>query len=101
MVALVEENFVRRIDVSSPTFEILQFLFAFVCFHYTHFDTHIHKNHRLRASPIFIAAGRAKHLHKFSSYQISLEKHDLHSLLYNNTSVCHVDVGDRIIEGYF
>ena len=66
MVALTEENFVRRTDISSQTFYILQFLFACVCFHYTHLDTHIHKNHRLRAYPIFIATGRAKHLHKFA-----------------------------------
>ena len=43
MVALIEENFARRTDVSSPTFELIQFLFACVCFHYTHIDTHIHK----------------------------------------------------------
>ena len=53
MVALIEDNFVRRIDVSSPTFELIKFLFACVCFNYTHLDTHIHKNHRLRASPFF------------------------------------------------
>ena len=27
---------------------------------------HIHKNHHLRESPIFIDAGRAKYLHKFA-----------------------------------
>ena len=52
--------------MSSPTFGILQYLFACVCFHYTHLDTHIHKNHRLWASSIFISAGKAKHLHKFA-----------------------------------
>ena len=66
MVALIEENFVRRTDVSSPTFNILQFLFECVCFHYTHLNAHIHKNDRLRASPMFIVAGRAKHIHKFA-----------------------------------
>ena len=65
MVALIEDNFVRRTDVSSPTFEFIQFLFACVCFDYTHLNTHIHKNHRLRASSISIAAGIEKHLHKF------------------------------------
>ena len=44
MVELIEESFVRRIDVSIPTFELIQFLFACLCFHYTHLDTHIHKN---------------------------------------------------------
>ena len=52
--------------MSSPTFELILFLFACVCFHYTHLDTQIHKNHHLRASQIFISAGRAKHLHKFA-----------------------------------
>ena len=28
MVALIEENFARRKDVSSPTFKLIQFLFA-------------------------------------------------------------------------
>ena len=65
MVVLIEENFVRKIDVSSPTFDLIKYLFACVCFNYTHLKTHIHKNHRLRASPIFIAAGRDKHLHKY------------------------------------
>ena len=64
-MALIEDNFVRRTDVSIPTFDIIPFLFACVCFHYNHIDMHIHKNHRLRSSPIFIAAGRAKKLHKF------------------------------------
>ena len=30
MVALIEDNFVRRTDVSSPTFEFILFLFAYV-----------------------------------------------------------------------
>ena len=65
MVALIEDNLARRTDVSIPTFELLQYLFACACFHYKHLDAHIHKNHRLRASPIFISTGRAKHLHNF------------------------------------
>ena len=66
MVAFIEENFLRRTDVSSPTFEFIQFLFAYVYFDYTHLNIHIHKNHRLWASPIFIAAGREKYIHKFA-----------------------------------
>ena len=65
MVAFIEENFLRSTDVYSPTFEILQLLFACLRFHYTHLNTHIHKNHRLRESPIFIAAGREKNINKF------------------------------------
>ena len=60
MVEWIEENFMRRTDLPIPTFEILQPLFACVYFNYTHLDTQIHKNHRLRASTIFIAAGREK-----------------------------------------
>ena len=30
IVALIEDNFVRRTDVSSPTFDLIQFLFACV-----------------------------------------------------------------------
>ena len=48
------------------TYELIQFLFVCVCFQYNHLDTHIHKIHHLRASPICIAAGRVKHLHKFA-----------------------------------
>ena len=33
MVALIVDNFVRRTDVCSPTFELIQFLFACLCFH--------------------------------------------------------------------
>ena len=101
MESLIEDNFVRRKDMSSPTFAILQFLFACVWFHYTNVDAHIHKNHRWRESPIFISAGREKKYIQVWSYKISLDEHNIHSLLYWNTSACHVDAGDRIIEGYF
>ena len=66
IMAFIEDNFVIIIDVSSPTFNIILFLFSSVCFYYTHLDMHIHKNHHLRESPIFIDAGRAKYLHKFA-----------------------------------
>ena len=41
-VELIEDNFVRRTDMYSPTFKLIQFLFVCLCFHYTHLDTHIH-----------------------------------------------------------
>ena len=66
MLQFIEENFLIKTDVSSPTLELILFLFSCVCFHYTHLEMYIHKIHHLRASPIFIAAGRAKHLHKFA-----------------------------------
>ena len=64
METLIEENFVRRTYVSGTTFELLKYLFACICFHYEHLDAHLHPNHRLRASPIYIASGREKYLHK-------------------------------------
>ena len=64
MVGLIEDNLVLRSEVSAPMFELLQFLFASVCFHYNHLDEKLHKSNRLRASPLFIAAGREKSLRK-------------------------------------
>ena len=58
METLIEENLVRSKDVSGPTFKLLKFLFACICFHYEHLDTHFHTNHSLRSSPIYIASGR-------------------------------------------
>ena len=66
MMALLEENVVRKKDVSSPTFELLQFLFASLCYHYTHLDENMHGRNRLRVSPIIIAAGREKRLRTFA-----------------------------------
>ena len=45
MVAFIEENFLRRTDVSIRNFDLIPFLFACVCFHCTRLDTNIHKNH--------------------------------------------------------
>ena len=50
--------------MSGTTFELLRYLFSCICFHYEHLDTHFHPNHRLRASPIYIASSRGKYLHK-------------------------------------
>jgi hypothetical protein len=66
MMWLIEDNLVARSGVSAPMFELLQFLFASICFHYKHLDENLHGTNRLRASPIFIAAGREKSLRKFS-----------------------------------
>ena len=49
-----------------PTFELLKYLFTCICFHYDHLDEHLHTNHRLRASSIYIAYGREKDLNKYS-----------------------------------
>ena len=66
MLALIEDNFVKTTNVSNPSFKIILFVFACLYFHYTYLDTHIHKIHHLRASEIFIAVGRSKHIHKFA-----------------------------------
>ena len=66
MVAFIEDDFLRSTYVSSPTFELIIFLFACLCFHYTNLETHLHKTNRLQASQNFIAADRATHLHNFA-----------------------------------
>ena len=62
---LIEDNLVRRTDVSGSTFDLKK-IFACICFHYEHHDTHLHTKHRLRASPMYIASGREKDLHKYA-----------------------------------
>ena len=101
ILASIEDTFVRRTDVSSPTFELTQFLFACVCFHYNHLDTHIHKNHRLRASTIFIAAGRAKHLHKFALTRYPWTRTNYTPYLTGIPPHVMLMFGYRINEGYF
>ena len=70
METSIKENLVRRTNVSCPTFDLLKLLFMFICFHYEHLDAHLHTNHRLRSSPVYIDSGREKDLHKcaFISY---------------------------------
>ena len=63
---LIEENLVRRTDVSGPIFALLKYLFACNCVHYEHLDAHFHTNYRLRASPIYITSVREKNLHKYA-----------------------------------
>ena len=66
METVIEDSLVIRIDVSGPTFEILEYLFACICFHYEHLDAHLHPNHRLRASPTYITSVREKDLYKYA-----------------------------------
>ena len=66
METLIEDNLVRRTDVSGTTFELLKYLFACVCLHYEHIDAYLHTNHRLRAPPIYIASCRDKYIHKYA-----------------------------------
>ena len=67
MLITIEENLARKTEVQSSTFELLKYLFAAICYHYEHLDAHLDKNHRLRTSPIFIAAGRKKIFEKMPS----------------------------------
>ena len=65
-MSLLEENVERRNHISSHSFELLNFLFASICYHYTHLDEHMHSRNRLRALPIFIAATREKRLRTYA-----------------------------------
>ena len=62
----IEENLGRRTEVSGPTFDLLEYLFTCICFHYQQLDAHFHTKHRLRAPQIYIASGRGKYLHKYA-----------------------------------
>ena len=91
MVALTEDNFVRRTDVSSPNFDLIHFylhLYAFIILtsERTYIKTTAFRHHQ------FLLLQVNKKTEQACSYQISLDKHNLHSLLYRNTSACHVDV---------
>ena len=66
METSIEYNLVRRTYVSGPTFDILNVLFACICFQYEHPDAHLHTNHWLRASPIYISFGREKYMYKYT-----------------------------------
>ena len=52
--------------MSGPTFELLRYVFACICFHYEQLATNLHPNHRLRAPPIYIDSGREKDIHKYA-----------------------------------
>ena len=65
METLIKEKLVKRIDLSGRTFDLLRVLLAFICFRYEHLDVHLHTHHRLRASPMYIASGREKDIHKY------------------------------------
>ena len=56
--ASISDNFASLQEVEGRTFKMLQFLFASICFHYNHLDANMHSQHRMRASPLFIAASQ-------------------------------------------
>ena len=45
-------------EITPSCFNMLRFLFAAVCYNYSHLDANLHESNGVRASPLFIAAGR-------------------------------------------
>jgi len=54
--ATIGNNFATIEEVEGKSFSLLKFLFASVCYHYAFLDTNLHPEHKLRTSPLFIAA---------------------------------------------
>ena len=55
----ISNNFGTIEELQGKTFELLRFLFASICYHYCTLDTHLHREHKMRSSPLFIAAAQA------------------------------------------
>ena len=53
---IIGNNFATMNEVEGKSFDLLRFLFASVCFHHNFLDTYLHCEHKLRSSPLFIAA---------------------------------------------
>ena len=51
-------NFGTIDELEGKTFELIRFLFASICYHYDTLDTHLHPEHKMRSSPLFIAASQ-------------------------------------------
>ena len=54
--AAIGNNFATLDEIEGKTFELIRFLFASICFHYDFLDTHLHQEHKMRSSPLFIVA---------------------------------------------
>ena len=52
---IIEEKFLDEEEVEPHVFELVNYLFAAVCFHYDYLDSHLPKESKLRASPLYIA----------------------------------------------
>ena len=55
---ILTENLVSQDEITPSCFNMLRFLFAAVCYNYSHLDANLHESNGVRASPLFIAAGR-------------------------------------------
>ena len=47
-------------EVEGKTFDLVRFLFASICYHYITLYTHLHCEHKLWSSPLFIAAFKSE-----------------------------------------
>ena len=56
---VIEDNFAAMGEIEGETFELVRFLFASICYHYDSLDTYMSSEHRMRSSPLFIAAAQA------------------------------------------
>ena len=56
---IIENNFASMEEVEGKTFNLLPFLFASISFHFNFLDTHMPIEHKMRSSPLFIAAAGA------------------------------------------
>ena len=54
------DNFVTMEQITGKMFDLLQFLFASITYHYDHLDTYLHRQHKLRSSPLFIATSQGE-----------------------------------------
>ena len=61
VASTIAETVVDSNEVSSCTFELLRFLFAAICYHYDFLTNKLSQSDKLRASPLFIAAGLFEH----------------------------------------
>ena len=52
---IIEDKFLDEEEVEPHVFELVNYLFAAVYFHYDYLDSHLPKESKLRASPLYIA----------------------------------------------
>ena len=53
---VIHDNFARPSEISANSFNVVRNLFASICYHYTFLKNNLHPLHKLRSSPMFIAA---------------------------------------------
>jgi len=55
----IAATLVKRSEISAPTYELLTFLLANLCFHFEYLDTTLPSDHSIRVSPVFSAVSRS------------------------------------------